>query len=130
VDLDSILCLVCNFWGGNIIQLYLFNHQDGGSCDWLFHPTNYLHTGVNRHTAGVVPLSNVIKVLIIGDSHLKESAIKINQCLNTNFVVSSFIRPGASIRQIVHSQGMEFKCLGKKDISVINGWTNDLDNNS
>jgi hypothetical protein len=72
----------------------------------------------------------VIKVHIIGDSLLKGSAIKINQYLNTNFVVSSFIRPGASIRQIVHSQEMEFKCLVKKDISVINGGTNDLDNNS
>jgi hypothetical protein len=25
---------------------------------------------------------------------------------------------------------MEFKCLGKKDIIVVNGGTNDLDNNS
>ena len=70
------------------------------------------------------------KVHIIGDSHLKGSAIKINQYLNTNFVVSSFIKPGTNIKQIVHSQELEFKCLGKKDISVINGGTNDLDNNS
>ena len=52
------------------------------------------------------------EVHIIGDSHLKGSAIKINQYLNTNFVVSSFIKPGANIKQIVHSQEMEFKCLG------------------
>jgi hypothetical protein len=45
-------------------------------------------------------------------------------------VVSSFIKPGANIKQIVHCQEMDFKCLGKKDISVINGGTNDLDNNS
>jgi len=63
-------------------------------------------------------------------SQLKGSTIKINQYLNTNFVVSSFIKPGANIKQIVHSQELEFKCLGKKDISVINGGTNDLDNNS
>ena len=49
------------------------------------------------------------KVHIIGDSHLKGSAIKINQYLNTNSVVSSFIKPGANIKQIVHSQEMEFK---------------------
>jgi len=70
------------------------------------------------------------KVHIIGDSHIKGSAIKINLYLNTNFVVSSFIKPGTNIKQIVPSQEMEFKCLGKKNITVVNGGTNDLDNNS
>jgi hypothetical protein len=70
------------------------------------------------------------RVHITGDSHLKGSAIKINQYLNTNFVISSFIRTGANIKQTVHSQEMEFKCLGKKNITVVNGGINDLDNNS
>jgi len=70
------------------------------------------------------------KVHIIGDSHLKGSAIKINQYLKTNFVVSSIIKPGSNIKQIVHSQEMEFKRLGKKDITVVNGGTNDLAKNS
>jgi hypothetical protein len=69
------------------------------------------------------------KVHIIGDSNLKGSAIKMNQYLNTNFVGSSFIKPRANIKQIVHSQEMEFKRLGKKDIIVVNGETNDLNNN-
>jgi len=30
----------------------------------------------------------------------------------------------------VHSQETEFKCLGKKDIIVVNGGSNDLDNNT
>jgi len=30
----------------------------------------------------------------------------------------------------VHSEETEFKCLGKKDIVVVNGGTNDLDNNT
>jgi hypothetical protein len=50
------------------------------------------------------------KVHITGDSHIKRSAIKVSQYLNTNFVVSGFIKPGANIKQIVHSQEMEFKC--------------------
>jgi hypothetical protein len=70
------------------------------------------------------------KVCIIGDSHLKYSATKINWFLNTNFVVSSFIKPGANIKQIVHSQEMELKCLGKKDIIMVNGGSNDLNNNT
>ena len=67
---------------------------------------------------------------IIGDNQLKGSATKINQYLNTNVVVSSFIKPGANIKQIVHYQEGEFKCLGKKDIIVVNGETNDLENNT
>jgi hypothetical protein len=70
------------------------------------------------------------KVCITGDSHLKGSAIKINNYLNPNFVVSSFIKPGPIMKQIVHSQELEIMCLGKENISVINGGTNDLDNNS
>jgi len=63
-------------------------------------------------------------------SHLKGSANNINQYLNTNFVVSSFIKHGANIKQILHSQESELKCLGKKDIIVVNGGSNDLDNNT
>jgi hypothetical protein len=70
------------------------------------------------------------KVKIIGDSHLKGSAARINQYLNTKFEVCSFIKPGAHTNQLVHSQEMEFKCLGRKDVIVINGGTNDIDNNS
>ena len=61
------------------------------------------------------------KVHIIGDNHLKDSAIKINQYLHNNFVVSSVIKSVANTKQIVHSQEMEFKRQGKKDIIVVNG---------
>jgi hypothetical protein len=70
------------------------------------------------------------KVRIIGDSYLKGSATGKNKYLNTKFEVCSFIKPGAHTNQIVHSQEMELKCLGRKDVIVINGGTNDIDNNS
>jgi len=54
------------------------------------------------------------KVKITGDSHLKGSAEKINQNLNTKFEVCSFIKPGACTNQIIHSQEIEFRALGKK----------------
>ena len=72
---------------------------------------------------------HVHKVHIIGDSHFKGIATKINQYLGTNFVVSSFIKPGAHVKQIVEAQEMEFKCLGSKDLIVVNGGSNDLANN-
>jgi hypothetical protein len=70
------------------------------------------------------------KVKIIGDGHFKGSAARINQYLNTKFEVCSFIKPGASTNQLVHSQEMEFMCLGRKDVIVINGGTNGIGNNS
>lgn len=69
------------------------------------------------------------KVKIIGDSHLKGSAARITQYLNTKFEVSSFIKPGARANQIVHSQEIEFRSLGRKDTIVINGGVNDIGNN-
>jgi hypothetical protein len=46
------------------------------------------------------------KLKIIGDSHLKGSAERINQYLNTKFEVSSFIKLGACTNQLVHFQEM------------------------
>jgi len=67
------------------------------------------------------------KVEIIGDSHLKGIASKINQYLNTKFKVCSLTKPGAGTNQIVCTQEHELICLGKKDVIVINGGTNDTD---
>jgi hypothetical protein len=70
------------------------------------------------------------KMKIIGDSHLKGLAARINQYLNTKFEVCSSIKPGASANQLAHSQEMVFMCLGREDVIVINGGTNGIDNNS
>jgi len=70
------------------------------------------------------------RVKIIGDNHLKGSAARINQFLNTRFEVCSFIKPSSSANQLVHSQETECMCLGRKDAIVINGGTNGSDKNS
>jgi hypothetical protein len=82
---------------------------------------------ISRNTENKINKFNH-KVKIIGDSHLRGLSTIINQYLNTRFEVCSFIKPGASINRLVNSQEMEFKCLGKKDVIVINGGTNDIDN--
>jgi hypothetical protein len=68
------------------------------------------------------------KVRIIGDSHLKGSAVRINQYLNTKFEVSSFIKPCACTNQLVHSQENKLSNLGKKDVIIINGDSNNIGN--
>ena len=66
---------------------------------------------------------------IIGDSHLKGNAIRTNQYLNTKFAVSSLIKPGATINQLVYSKETVYKDLGKNDMIVISGGANDTVNN-
>jgi len=73
------------------------------------------------------PIKAAHKVEIIGDSHLKGSAGKINQYLNTKFKVSGLTKPGASVIHVVGSQEENFKGLGKSDVIVINGGSNDID---
>lgn len=70
------------------------------------------------------------KVKIIGDSHLRGSAVNINQYLNMKFEVSSFIKLGAGINQLIHSKEIELLRLRKKDVIVINGGSNNISNNN
>ena len=84
-------------------------------------PARVLGKKINKHGH---------KVKIIGDSHLKGPAARINQYLNTKFEVSGFIIPGACTNQLVHSQEMEFLSLGRKDVLVINGGSDDTGNNN
>lgn len=48
------------------------------------------------------------KVKVTGDSHLKALTARMNNFLNTKFEVCSFIKPGASANQLVHSQEAKF----------------------
>jgi len=50
------------------------------------------------------------KVNILGDSHLRGIAPKIDQCLNTKFEVCSWIKPGATTKEIVNSLGNDTGC--------------------
>ena len=67
-------------------------------------------------------------VRIIGDSHLKGSAINIKQHLNSHFDVSSINKPGAKTNQILGTQQNKLKSLGKEDFLIVSTGTNDLDN--
>jgi lysophospholipase L1-like esterase len=66
-------------------------------------------------------------VKILGDSHLRDSSMRVNQYLNSKFEVTGFIKPGATAQHIVSTQDKDLKYLGKKDVIVINGGANDMD---
>ena len=68
------------------------------------------------------------QIRIIGDSHLKGSATKLKQHLNSQFDVSSIVKPGAKTNQLLDTQQDELKSLGKKDFLIVSTGTNDIDN--
>jgi lysophospholipase L1-like esterase len=67
------------------------------------------------------------KVKIIGDSHFREIAARIDQYLNTKFEVNSWVKPGATTEEITATLEKDLSCLCKKDVIVINGGANDID---
>ena len=84
----------------------------------------------SSHASGIKNNKIEHRVKTICYSHLKGYAVRINQYLSTKFEVSGFIESGAHTNHLVYSQELELKSIGKKDVIVINGGSNDIDNNS
>jgi hypothetical protein len=72
------------------------------------------------------PITKDHKVRVVGDSHLKETAARINQFLTSKFEVCSWIKPGAKVKDLVGTMENDFKCLGKSDVIIFNGGANDV----
>ena len=53
------------------------------------------------------------KVKILGDGHLRGTASEINQYLSTKFEVCSWIKPGATTKEIVNTLVKDLKVLRK-----------------
>jgi Lysophospholipase L1 and related esterases len=84
-------------------------------------------TIIQLHTHGLRPTKFTHKVEVLGDSHLIGSAAVINQILDEKYKVCSLTQPGACTKQIVDSQEVVLKSLGKSDVIVINGGSNDIE---
>jgi precorrin-2 methylase len=83
---------------------------------------------VTQPRAGIQCLkSNKHAVKIIGDSHLRDSVMRINQYLNSKYEATVFIKPGATTKKIVTSGENEFQGLGEKDVIVLNCGANDIE---
>ena len=94
----------------------------------LMHSDNWKLIPVKREMAHVpgTNLNKEHKVKVVGDSHLRGTATKIDQYLNTKFKVCSWNKPGANTEELVDTLEKDLKCLGKKDVTVINGGANDI----
>jgi hypothetical protein len=63
------------------------------------------------------------KIVIIGDSHARNSAAKLKQCLGSNYAISSFVKPGTGMRAIVDTVKDDIK---NDDAMVIWKGSNDI----
>ena len=66
------------------------------------------------------------KIVIIGDSHARNSVAELQHCLGSNFAVSSFLKPGAGMKAIVNTAKDDIMKLKGDDVVVI--WRGSNDN--
>ena len=78
---------------------------------------------LNRFTTEMI--SNIFS--IIGDTHLRDSARRINQYLNSKYEATGIIKPGATTQTIVTPGENELKSLRKKDMIVLNCGANNIE---
>ena len=78
------------------------------------------------HVPGTKLNNKKHKVKIVGDSHLRGTARKIDQYLNMKFKVCSWLKPGANTEELVGTLEKDLKCLGKKYVIVVKGVANDI----
>jgi predicted phosphodiesterase len=69
------------------------------------------------------------KILVIGDSHGRESASKVKCNLENGFEVQGVINQGAGLTAITNSVKEEVKLLTKKAVVVVWGGTREVGKN-
>lgn len=74
--------------------------------------------------------ANNHNIMILGDSHLRGSAIRIGGYSGKKFEVSGMIKPGASVTDIVAQTNMNYRSLTKNEVIVIHGGSNDVYRNN
>jgi len=70
------------------------------------------------------------KVVIIGDSHVRNCSIFLQDNLNTDYKVSSFVKPGALMNEITKTAKEKLKLLKKDDLVIVWGGANDISRNN
>ncbi|PNF22406.1 hypothetical protein B7P43_G16389 [Cryptotermes secundus] len=96
--------------------------------DNLIPVRSFIHNSLNKiNNPNYKELKNEGKennnhiIIILGDSHSKGIATKIDDYLGNKFQVHGIVKPGAGIADIITQSSRKYKNLTKKDIIVIQG---------
>ena len=70
------------------------------------------------------------RILLIGDSHVRNCASDLQHNLDGNYEVSSFVKPGATMEEIVNTVSEDIQTLSNKDVVIVWGGSNDISKNN
>ena len=70
------------------------------------------------------------KVILIGDRHTRNCAFSLQDNHNNDYKVTSFVKLGAKISEIVKTTSEELKSLKDGDIVILWGGSNDIGKNN
>jgi molybdopterin biosynthesis enzyme MoaB len=70
------------------------------------------------------------KIVIIGDTHARNSAAELQHSLSSIFLVSSFVKPGAEMKVIVDTVKEDIEKLKSDDVIVAWGGSNGTGKNN
>jgi hypothetical protein len=70
------------------------------------------------------------RILLIGDSHVRNCAKYLQHNLHEEYEVSGFAKPGANMEEIVNTIHKDIKTLNKKDVVIVWGGSNDVSKNN
>ena len=66
------------------------------------------------------------RILLIGDSHVRNCAKYLQNNLDEDYEVSGFAKPGANMEEIVNTVRKDIQTLNKKDVVIVWGGSNDV----
>ena len=126
----------------NLCQLPLVTSNKFSTLANLNHdnqlPENVLHmkhpNPMNNYRKGRRPPFQCVnkmkhvkqRIITVGDSHARKSAAELKHCLHPTYAISSFVKPGAGMKDVVESVSEDIKKLNHDDFVVIWGGSNDI----
>jgi hypothetical protein len=85
---------------------------------------------VKIHPAKGRPMKPKHKVLIIGDSHTRKCSSVLQNNLNMDYKVSSFVKPGALMKELIKTANEEVNSLTNDDDVIVWGGVRDISRNN
>jgi hypothetical protein len=70
------------------------------------------------------------KIMLIGDSHIKSLTSELKQKLGDTWDIMGFVKPNASVSELVCTTKEEVNKLTKNDVLVFWGGANDVSKNN
>ena len=69
------------------------------------------------------------RILLLGDSHARNCATDLRLNLGHDYEITSFVKPGATMKEITSSASESVKTLGTNDVLIVWGGSNDISRN-